>query len=71
MDHLGAKLPFKFVDSTYSRGKKPVLGIKDWILRAFILLVQLILIIIDKVLGVAKDKGVAIADSRRSQKKLV
>ncbi|KAJ0338696.1 hypothetical protein COL922a_005286 [Colletotrichum nupharicola] len=28
-DHLYAKLPFQFVDSTYSRGRKPSLGLAD------------------------------------------
>lgn len=42
IDHLDAKLPFKFVDSTFSRGRKPVLTWKDWAVRA---LVQLILMI--------------------------
>ncbi|KAI1388854.1 amine oxidase [Hypoxylon trugodes] len=27
--HLGAKLPFEFVDSTYSRGKQPHMGVVD------------------------------------------
>lgn len=42
IDHLDAKLPFKFVDSTFSRGRRPVLTWKDWAIRA---LVQLILMI--------------------------
>jgi predicted NAD/FAD-binding protein len=39
-EHLGAKLPFDFKDSTFSRGRKPVLGIADWLLRLIITLVQ-------------------------------
>lgn len=42
IDHLDAKLPFKFVNSTFSRGRKPVLTWKDWAVRA---LLQLILMI--------------------------
>ncbi|KAI0025679.1 amine oxidase [Xylariomycetidae sp. FL0641] len=38
--HLGAKLPFEFVDSTYSRGREPELGMLDWIARIWILLIQ-------------------------------
>lgn len=33
IDHLGATLPFEFVDSKYSRGRFPVLTWKDRILR--------------------------------------
>ena len=41
-EHLGAKLPFKFRDSTFSRGRRPVLGIKDMVLRLLIIVVQII-----------------------------
>jgi predicted NAD/FAD-binding protein len=41
IDHLGAKLPFDFTDSTFSRGRKPVLGVADLLLRVFILWVQM------------------------------
>lgn len=33
VEHLGAKLPFDFVDSTYSRGRRPVFTWKDYLLR--------------------------------------
>jgi predicted NAD/FAD-binding protein len=36
IDHLGAKLPFDFVDSTFSRGHKPQLGVVDFMARIFI-----------------------------------
>lgn len=45
-DHLGAKLPFEFKDSTYSRGKVPQLGLKDYILRFFILLVHVFVVLV-------------------------
>lgn len=38
---LGAKLPFDFVDSTFSRGKKPVLEMSDLVLRVGIRFVML------------------------------
>ncbi|KAI0124877.1 hypothetical protein BJ170DRAFT_635438 [Xylariales sp. AK1849] len=47
-DHLGAKLPFEFVDSTYSRGRQPKLGIKDWLARVLILLIQVFFIDLTK-----------------------
>jgi predicted NAD/FAD-binding protein len=55
-EHLGAKLPFEFVDSTgkpstnghgrrqRQREREPRLGIWDWILRLIIMLVQVFLI---------------------------
>ncbi|PFH57531.1 hypothetical protein XA68_14899 [Ophiocordyceps unilateralis] len=42
--HLGARLPFELRDSTHSRGKKPVLGFSDYLLRLLILVVQVFLI---------------------------
>jgi predicted NAD/FAD-binding protein len=53
-DHLGAQLPFKFKDSTFSRGKRPVLGISDLALRVWIMFVQMIIIIIDRICGVQR-----------------
>ncbi|KAI1820966.1 amine oxidase [Xylaria intraflava] len=42
--HLGARLPFEFVDSTYSRGRQPELGILDWLMRIIILVIQIFLL---------------------------
>lgn len=57
MDSLGAKLPFKFVDSTFSRGKKPVLRLPDLILRLFILLIQLfVVVVIERLAGVRRGR---------------
>lgn len=70
MDHLGAELPFKFVDSTFSRRKKPVLGIKDWFLRVLILLLQLVIVILERLPCMAREKGLrsgTSADSRKSE----
>jgi hypothetical protein len=53
-DHLGAQLPFKFTDSTFSRGKRPVLGISDLALRLWIVFVQMIILIIERVFGVQR-----------------
>lgn len=39
-EHLGAKLPFEFKDATYTRGRKPRLGIIDLVLRLVILVIQ-------------------------------
>ncbi|KAI9848246.1 MAG: hypothetical protein M1838_000602 [Thelocarpon superellum] len=51
MDHLGATLPFPFVDSTFSRGKVPVLGLKDRIARTVLWSIQLAIVILSGLLG--------------------
>lgn len=43
MEHLGAKLPFAFVDSTFSRGRKPSLGWLDYVVRLFVWAIQILL----------------------------
>ena len=43
-EHLGVKIPFEIKDSTYSRGKRPRLGLTDRILRLWIFLIQLFFI---------------------------
>ena len=51
MEHLGAKLPFDFVDSTFSRGRRPVLGWRDYLVRILISLVQIVIIVWESVIG--------------------
>jgi hypothetical protein len=53
MDHLGAKLPFDFVDSTFSRGRTPVLAMKDRLIRIVIQVIQLVVVLIASVSGQA------------------
>ncbi|KID88835.1 amine oxidase [Metarhizium guizhouense ARSEF 977] len=54
-EHLGAKLPFDFIDSTYSRGKKPKLGLADHFARLLILLVQVFVIqILERIAGTSR-----------------
>ena len=43
-EHLGAKLPFEFVDSTYSRGRQPRIGIRDRLLRIVLLIIQIFVV---------------------------
>ncbi|KAI1473983.1 FAD/NAD(P)-binding domain-containing protein [Daldinia eschscholtzii] len=55
--HLGARLPFHFVDSTYSRGRQPKLGIIDLFVRVVILLIQVFVIqLLERVFGGSKRK---------------
>ena len=43
MEHLGAELPYDFVDSTFSRGRKPKLGWLDRLVRVFVWTIQLMI----------------------------
>jgi predicted NAD/FAD-binding protein len=62
-EHLGARLPFEFTDSTFSRGRKPVLGMGDWLVRVLVLFVQIFVVrVLERVLGIERTAIV----SRRS-----
>lgn len=50
-EHLGATLPFEFVDSTYSRGHRPTLIWKDYLLRLILLPMLLFIRVLVMVLG--------------------
>ncbi|KAL1887433.1 Cytochrome c oxidase assembly protein cox11, mitochondrial [Sporothrix stenoceras] len=53
--HLGAKLPFDFVDSTYSRGRSPELGIASWLLRFVLWAIQLCLVAtVERLSGISR-----------------
>ena len=49
---LGADIPFEFVDSRYSRGRKPVLGAMDYLCRAWIVAMLWLFRVIGWVLAV-------------------
>ena len=51
IEHLGAEIPFEFVDSTFSRGRRPVLGWRDYAVRIFVHLVQLIVLVVGVGIG--------------------
>ena len=56
-EHLGAKLPFEFVDSTYSRGHSPDLCYKDYLLRVVLLMLLMGIRISEFVLRLAVDSN--------------
>ncbi|KAM4059231.1 flavin containing amine oxidoreductase [Hirsutella rhossiliensis] len=57
-EHLGARLPFEFRDATYSRGRKPRLGLADHLLRLFILIIQVLYIqVLERLAGGGNQKG--------------
>ncbi|KAL9054844.1 MAG: hypothetical protein Q9206_003381 [Seirophora lacunosa] len=51
VEHLGAELPFAFVDSTFSRGRRPVLGWADHVVRVVVLVVQILIFLSEIVVG--------------------
>ncbi|KND94138.1 hypothetical protein TOPH_01285 [Tolypocladium ophioglossoides CBS 100239] len=56
-EHLGAKLPFEFRDSTYSRGKKPKLGLADPLLRLIILVIQVFVVqVLERLFGAGRSR---------------
>lgn len=67
-DHLGAQLPFQFKDSTFSRGRRPVLGIADLALRLWILIVQLIIQVIERIFRVERGQRVQLRNKGLKKK---
>ena len=45
VDHLGARLPFEFVDSTFSRGRKPDLRWNDYVVRVMVSLIHILIVL--------------------------
>lgn len=65
-EHLGAKLPFEFKDSTFSRGRRPVLGWRDYTVRAFVYLTGTIIWMFGLIFrfSVISDNGLVAAKKR-------
>lgn len=62
MNHLDAKLPFEFVDSTFSRGRKPTLRGSNYLLRLVLLVLQILMLLIEKgwaIVVAGMDKRIA------------
>ena len=49
VDHLGATLPFTFIDSTFSRGKRPVITTSDLLARRMLTSIQMVITLLDGV----------------------
>ncbi|KAL8703089.1 MAG: hypothetical protein Q9201_003726 [Fulgogasparrea decipioides] len=47
VEHLGARLPFEFVDSTFSRGRRPVLGWRDYVVRILVLVMRIGILLVE------------------------
>ena len=67
VEHLGAKLPFDFVDSTFSRGRRPVLGWMDRTLRGCIYMIQLIILLMGQLLALVSGWAIAKSDVKKTQ----
>lgn len=59
MEHLGGTIPFEFVDSTFSRGRRPKLTLADHATRAFVRLLQLIASTVGALLAVLSGKAIS------------
>lgn len=53
INHLGANLPFQFVDSTFSRGREPALAWKDHLIRIVIEVIQVVILLLTSISGQA------------------
>ncbi|PNY26401.1 Uncharacterized protein TCAP_03666 [Tolypocladium capitatum] len=70
-EHLGAKLPFEFRDSTYSRGKKPKLGLADLLLRLIILIIQVFVVQVLEILsGAGRSRVKPILNGVKTEKRV-
>ncbi|KAI9849022.1 MAG: hypothetical protein M1837_005913 [Sclerophora amabilis] len=54
IEHLGAELPFEFVDSTFSRGKKPALSWRDYAARSVIVAIQWLIRLLSGMFGIVR-----------------
>ncbi|ROV92028.1 hypothetical protein VMCG_09525 [Cytospora schulzeri] len=72
-EHLGARLPFEFVDSTYSRGRVPVLGLADHLARLIILIIHTFLVVplerIADYVGASGKKAVGVMNGHLRKEK--
>lgn len=72
-EHLGARLPFESVDSTYSRGRVPVLGLFDHLARLIILLIHTFLVVplerIADYVGASRKKAVGMVNGHLKKEK--
>jgi predicted NAD/FAD-binding protein len=51
VNHLGAELPFEFVDSTFSRGRRPVLTLTNHLVRICILIIHIGILFLERLLA--------------------
>lgn len=54
---LGGEIPWEVKNAKFSRGMRPTLGWKDYAVRVIIVVLQLYISILERVLGVRKERG--------------
>ncbi|PQE30018.1 amine oxidase protein [Rutstroemia sp. NJR-2017a WRK4] len=60
-DHLGAAVPFRWKESEFARGRRPVMGWKEWVVRWVVGWVQVWVGLLDWILGLVwKVLGVGV-----------
>lgn len=67
VEHLGAKLPYEFVDSTFSRGRRPVLGWMDHAVRGCIYMIELIVFVVEQMLSLVPRVGTKSVRDKKTQ----
>ena len=67
VEHLGTKLPFELEDSTFSRGRRPVLGWMDHIVRGCIHTVRLIIFLVGWMLALVPRGDTKPIKDRKAQ----
>ena len=66
VNHLGAELPFEFVDSTFSRGRRPKLIWENHLLRLVILTTYIVVLLVERILaGIAAFLDAHVAKRRK------
>ncbi len=67
VQHLGATLPFEYVDATFSRGARPVLTWRNHLVRTIVRLVQAFIWFLEMLVGVARQSTTLKKGSKKLQ----
>lgn len=55
---LGGSVPWEAKDAKFSRGLKPTLGWKDWVVRAVVVVMQMWIGVLERAAGINRSSGV-------------
>jgi predicted NAD/FAD-binding protein len=55
---LGGSVPWEAKDAKFSRGLKPILGWKDWAVRAVVMFMQVWIGVLERAVGINRQSGV-------------
>jgi predicted NAD/FAD-binding protein len=56
---LGGSVPWEAKDAKFSRGLKPILGWKDWAVRAVVMFMQVWIGVLERAVGINRQSGVS------------